>query len=284
MRTIQVLSVAALLSQLAVGYGVSRRSQDRRTLYSNGGLQGAEMASPEQAGSAELGAAAGPPNIAAASSPSSTNAAGSSDSTNVVGITTVTTIVPEAVPEAGAAAAQGAVAAPSSPPAAEAIARAIAEYLNIRTVRILYAFFALSIIIFTAYRLGRELMMYIRTVSSLNNPRQEYYVEQSEGYAKFRQSFVHAPMFGHRRAQASRGGALPTRVQAVYLLVYLLVNLALSFVFIRFRGVPNGIIANQLKNRTGALALGNLVSFENPRLNLDDTYKIVGCPIDSRSS
>lgn len=262
MKGIHVLGAVALLFQLAAGGEVVGSSRYRRTLFSNAGEQPADIS-------------AAPANMTAAVNSSSTATMSQAEPmAPAVAAAAGEGMLPTAEAGAGVGAGAGLTGAATAAPAgsadaaqAAAIQKAIAEFINIKIASFLNWFFIGSIIFMTLYRFVRQLIRYIRTVSSLNYPRQEYFAEPNEGFAMLKKQVIHAPMFKHRRAQEFRpipkihGGALPTRAQTLYLVIYLGVNVALSVLFITWNQ-PLPALASQLKNRFGTLAVTNLVSIE----------------------
>ena len=130
-----------------------------------------------------------------------------------------------------------------------------------------YIFIVLSSLIVTLaiWRIGIESVKYVRTLTCLNNERQRYFVKPSAAFASFKKHLLYAPIFRkrhHREFQLSAAvnvGTLPTRFQLLFTVAYLGTNVAYCVVGIDW-SQPSTTVIKELRNRTGILAVTNLVS------------------------
>lgn len=169
---------------------------------------------------------------------------------------------------------QGAPPTPSTPEASAAAAlQANADRLNNDFYD--YVFIVLSSLILglAIWRIGIESVKYARTLICLNNERQLYFVKPSAPFASFKKHFLYAPIFRKRHnreiqlSAAVNVGTLPTRFQLLFIVAYLGTNIAYCVVGIDW-SQPSTTVLKELRNRTGILAVTNLVSHIScPTLN-----------------
>jgi hypothetical protein len=125
----------------------------------------------------------------------------------------------------------------------------------------------LSLIFFLRciYRLIDGILCHRRLRCALQDPAQSRFVQPNLLKAFLNRHIIHAPLFRHRHNREFRSlgrglhfGTLPTRIEAVFLCSYVLLNAAFCVVWIRW---PNGLISclNDLRDTSGTLAVGNLV-------------------------
>jgi hypothetical protein len=157
-------------------------------------------------------------------------------------------------------------AAPSTPEASATVAlQANADRLNKDFYD--YVFIVLSSLIvgLAIWRIGIESVKYVRTLTCLSNERQLYFVRPSAAYAGFKKHLLYAPMFRKRHnrefqlSAAVNVGTLPTRFQLLFVVAYLGTNVAYCVVGIDWTQ-PLTTVTKELRNRTGILAVTNLVS------------------------
>jgi hypothetical protein len=116
------------------------------------------------------------------------------------------------------------------------------------------------------WRVGIELIKYIRTVTSLNNDTQRYFALPRAVYGKFKKHMLYAPLFRKRHnrefqlSAAINVGTLPTRFQFLFLLGYLGTNVAFCVLSINWCG-DFSQTSRAFRNRTGVLATVNMVCF-----------------------
>ena len=118
--------------------------------------------------------------------------------------------------------------------------------------------------VLAAYRALMLSIHYVRTLTCLNNPTQQYFTLPTPLYAFFKEHLLYAPMFTKRHnrefrlSAALQMGILPTRFQSIFLTAVLAMNLAFGLVAIDWTQdyvVTLGIV----RNRAGTLAVVNLI-------------------------
>jgi hypothetical protein len=174
-----------------------------------------------------------------------------------------TIVVMAGVSTARAAAAQAPPAASASAAAAALQDEADALSHNFYD----YVFIVLSalIVVMAIWRVSIELSKYVRTLTCLNDERQAYFVKPSATFASFKKHILYAPIFSRRHnrefqlSAAVNVGTLPTRVQLLFILAYIGSNVAYCVVSIDW-SQPTLTVSKELRNRTGVLAVANLVS------------------------
>lgn len=113
------------------------------------------------------------------------------------------------------------------------------------------------------WRITVALTTYIRTVTSLNNETQRYYVGTSSKWAWVKKNLLYSPLFRKRHnrefqlSSAINVGTLPTRFQFLFILGYFATNVAFCVVHIPFESFQDA--AKQLRNRSGTLAVVNMI-------------------------
>lgn len=156
-------------------------------------------------------------------------------------------------------------------PAAKAAAAAAAAALKAEAAAFNQAFYDYIFIVLASlivamifWRVGIETVKYVRTMASLNNETQKYFAIPSSGFAKFKKHVLYAPIFSKRHnreiqmGRAVNVGTLPTRLQFVFLLGYFATNIAFCVVSISW-DQAYATVAQQVRNRTGILAVVNMV-------------------------
>lgn len=114
------------------------------------------------------------------------------------------------------------------------------------------------------YRVVILSIHYVRTLTCLNNPTQEYFLMPSSICASFKKHMLYAPMLRKRHnhhfrlSSALHMGMLPTRFQSIFLACVLGMNVAFCLVGVDF-GQPYVKMLGVLRNRTGTLAVVNLI-------------------------
>ncbi|KAI0901903.1 ferric reductase like transmembrane component-domain-containing protein [Annulohypoxylon nitens] len=113
------------------------------------------------------------------------------------------------------------------------------------------------------WRITVALTTYIRTVTSLTNETQRYYVRTSSKWAWVKKNLLYSPLFRKRHnrefqlSSAINVGTLPTRFQFLFILGYFATNVAFCVVHIPFESFQDA--AKQLRNRSGTLAVVNMI-------------------------
>lgn len=159
-------------------------------------------------------------------------------------------------------AATGAAAAAK---AAAATAQKNAAILNQDFYNYIFIVLASLIAALTIWRVGMESVKYVRQLTCLNNDTQIYFTRPSERFAAVKKHILYAPVFNKRHnrefqlSSAINVGTLPTRFQLFFLVGYFATNVAFCVVGITW-GAAAATAAGQLRNRTGILAVVNMVS------------------------
>jgi hypothetical protein len=115
------------------------------------------------------------------------------------------------------------------------------------------------------WRVFIEATKHIRTLACLNSDTQRYFTKPAESWASFKKHLLYAPVFSKRHnreiqlSPAINVGTLPTRFQLMFLIGYFGTNVAFCIVSIDWNQ-PRVTAAKQLRNRTGVLAVVNMVS------------------------
>lgn len=162
-------------------------------------------------------------------------------------------------------------------PAAEAAAALAetADMFNQDFYNYLFIVLASLIVALTAWRVGMESVKYIRTLACLNNDTQKYFATPSMKFASIKKNLLYAPIFRKRHnrefqlSAALNVGTLPTRFQLLFLMAYFGTNVAFCVVSITW-DQPLRTVCSQVRNRTGILAVVNMVS--SPLLRRDTVY------------
>lgn len=105
---------------------------------------------------------------------------------------------------------------------------------------------------------------YTRHVACLGNDRQRYFAIPSPNLSFIKRHLLYAPVLSKRHnreiqlSSAINVGTLPTRFQLLFLMAYLATNVAFCVIAIPFAGDYEEA-TTALRNRSGALATGNMV-------------------------
>ena len=168
-------------------------------------------------------------------------------------------IVREVSAQATAGGATGAAAA-----AAEA-AQANPAVLNQDFYNYIFIILASLTVALGMWRIGMESVKYVRTLTCLNNNTQRYFAVPSYTFAVIKKNILYAPIFRKRHnreiqlSSAVNVGTLPTRFQLFFLAGYFGTNVAFCVVSIQWDAAYT-TVCQQLRNRTGILAVVNMVS------------------------
>ncbi|KAF3163371.1 hypothetical protein TWF225_002080 [Orbilia oligospora] len=132
---------------------------------------------------------------------------------------------------------------------------------------------------------------HIRHLVCINDSTQTYWsIPAAPWLSKFKKDFILAPLFGLRHNEhfkigsAGSAGIVPTRFQALFLLILFGGNIALTVGSIHW-SKPSAVILSELRNRSGVLAVTNMVPLfvlagrNNPLIPLlrisFDTYNLI---------
>ncbi|KAI9803694.1 MAG: hypothetical protein M1833_000606 [Piccolia ochrophora] len=154
----------------------------------------------------------------------------------------------------------------------------------------LYAALAAIVFVVFCYRFTIFANRYIRTVACLNNDKQAYFAMPNNTWTAIRKHFIYAPLGRNRHNQelklsaAVNMGTLPTRIQSLFLLAYIVLNAVFCLISIHW-GEGEKVWLAEIRNRTGILAVVNMVplflmaSRNNPfiwLLQIDfDTFNLI---------
>lgn len=119
------------------------------------------------------------------------------------------------------------------------------------------------VVAFGFYHLVVASVRYIRTLTCINNSSQRYFKLPPQKYALIKKHLIYAPLFRSRHNREFRMfsmnvGVLPTRVQTLLMIGILAMNVTYCFYRIPWQG-PRGNLLEQLRNRSGVLAVMNMV-------------------------
>lgn len=158
--------------------------------------------------------------------------------------------------------------AASSPSAAAAAAAAAlkkkAAILNQDFYNYIFIILSALIVAMTIWRVTIEATKYVRTLTCLNNETQGYFTRPSKRFASIKKHILYAPVFSKRHnreiqlSSAVNVGTLPTRLQLAFLAGIFGTNIAFCVVSISW-SAPLATVTQQLRNRTGILAVVNMV-------------------------
>lgn len=158
----------------------------------------------------------------------------------------------------------GATGAAAAAKAAAAKAAINAAVLNQDFYNYIFVVCGSLIAALLVWRVGLESVKYVRQLTCLNNETQLYFTRPSDRFASIKKHFLYAPIFSKRHnreiqlSSAINVGTLPTRFQLLFLVGYFATNVAFCVVNIQWNG-PAATAARELRNRTGILAVVNMV-------------------------
>lgn len=140
------------------------------------------------------------------------------------------------------------------------------------------------------YRIWLVGIRYVRTLACLENDKQHYFTIPHSTYAMIKRHIIDAPLFRQRHnrefqlSAAINVGTLPSRLQTLYLLGYVAMNIAFCVLSIDWSG-ESSELAGEIRNRTGVLAVMNMLPLfllagrNNPLIKLldisFDTYNLI---------
>lgn len=144
-----------------------------------------------------------------------------------------------------------------------------------------------ALLVYRAWLCG---IRYVRTLACLENEKQQYFTVPDANYSRFKRHILDAPLFHKRHnrefalSAAVNMGTLPGRLQTMYLVGYVAMNIAFCVVSIDWSGESNAL-ASEVRNRTGVLAVMNMLPLflfagrNNPLIALlgisFDTYNLM---------
>jgi len=140
------------------------------------------------------------------------------------------------------------------------------------------------------YRVWTTAIRYIRTLACLENDKQQYFTMPDPTFSWFKRHIVDAPLFRKRHnrefrlSAAVNVGTLPGRLQTLYLVGYVAMNITFCVYSIDWSG-ESTTLANEIRNRTGILSVMNMLPLflmagrNNPLISLFDisfdTYNLM---------
>ncbi|KAK7435731.1 ferric reductase like transmembrane component [Colletotrichum acutatum] len=114
------------------------------------------------------------------------------------------------------------------------------------------------------WRVWTVIVRYVRTVACLNNDNQRYFAQSDSKVSWMKKNILYAPVMSKRHnreiqlSSAINVGTLPSRLQLLFLTGYFATNIAFCVINIPFAG-SFAAAASQLRNRTGTLAVVNMI-------------------------
>ena len=152
---------------------------------------------------------------------------------------------------------------PTGPGAAAAIAASnVNNTLYASYVLIVLASFAGALLF---YRLAESSHRYVRAIACLGNEKQSFFQVPRQWYAFLKQHIIYAPLFRtrhHRELWLFKGwsvGILPTRFQSLFLAAVIAMNVTFCAFGIEWGQGPSQAMLNHLRNRTGTIAVVNMI-------------------------
>jgi predicted ferric reductase len=99
----------------------------------------------------------------------------------------------------------------------------------------------------------------VRHLACLESDKQTYFRSPTRSIAILKKYLFDAPLFRRRHHWSPKIGVLPTRVQSILLLIIIGANVALSVTGIEWNQLPSVNTIKHFRNRTGTLAVMNMV-------------------------
>ncbi|KAL8714179.1 MAG: hypothetical protein Q9220_001908 [cf. Caloplaca sp. 1 TL-2023] len=134
---------------------------------------------------------------------------------------------------------------------------------NVRFARYTLTVLAAIVVVLFIFRVVIHTVRYIRTLTCLNNDTQRYFKMPSPAFGAIKQHILYAPLFRRRHNREIhlgwfRLGYVPTRVQSLFLMAVVLMNVTLSVSGIEWSGTRAAALSH-LRNRTGTLSVVNMI-------------------------
>ncbi len=167
-----------------------------------------------------------------------------------------------------------------------ATAAAILDELNKdlgRDYLIALAGFAVVLLV---YRVVACVVQHTRTLACLNNDTQRYFAAPHEEWGKFKNHFLHAPLFRSRHNREWRCslalnlGMLPTRFQSVFLASVVVANITLCVYGLPWYESETEVLPI-LRNRTGTISVVNLIPVMILSSPKNPLIKLLNVPYDA---
>ncbi|GAB7353123.1 hypothetical protein MBLNU459_g3662t1 [Dothideomycetes sp. NU459] len=170
------------------------------------------------------------------------------------------------------------------------MAESPADIENVRISWYLGYVWAATVAAIFIYNIWLTSVRYVRTLACLGNENQRYFSYPNSTYASIKRHILDAPLFRKRHnrefklSAAVNVGTLPGRLQTMYLIGYIGMNIAFCVISIDWSSKPK-VLASEIRNRTGVLAVMNMLPLfvlagrNNPFITLlgisFDTYNLM---------
>jgi len=130
-----------------------------------------------------------------------------------------------------------------------------------------YTLISLASLVFAiaVYRFALSGVRYLRTITSFNNSTQNYFRVPNPWFSTAKEYVLYAPLFRSRHMRELQlfrrwgMGVLPTRLQTLFLIGLIGMNVGLCVAGIGWSQAGTEVISVHLRNRTGTLAVVNLI-------------------------
>jgi hypothetical protein len=136
------------------------------------------------------------------------------------------------------------------------------------------------------YRVVLNVIHHTRTLACLNNNTQRYFAKPNIDWQNFKLALLYAPLFRarHKReirlSSAVNIGTLPTRFQSMLLAAIIATNVTLCVYGIPWHD-PGIDVLPVLRNRTGSIAVANLIPVMILSSPKNPFIKLLDIPLDS---
>ena len=118
---------------------------------------------------------------------------------------------------------------------------------------------------FLLYRIAISTVRSARVLSCVESDRQTYWRQSVGWFAQIKRHLLYAPLFRtchQAEMQLVKGwslGVLPTRFQSLFLVLLIAMNIVYCVVGIEWNSVGSTVMLGHLRNRTGTIAVVNMV-------------------------
>ena len=135
------------------------------------------------------------------------------------------------------------------------------------------------------YRIATALVSHVRMLACLNNANQRYFALPQASVGKVKRYLLEAPIFRQRHSEgvplfSMNLWTLPTRFQSLLLVGVVAMNVALCAYGIQWHG-PQKMILSHLRNRTGTLAVVNMIPLIIMAARNNPLIKALGISFDT---
>ena len=163
---------------------------------------------------------------------------------------------------------------------------ALSEELNRHLARDYLIALAGVVFVLLLYRIVLHIIHHTRTLACLTNDTQRYFATPNADWISFKLLLLYAPLFKarHKRelrlSSALNMGTLPTRFQTILLTAIMAANVTLCVYGLPWHD-PETDILPMLRNRTGSIAVANLVPVMIMSSPKNPLIKLLNIPFDS---